>query len=87
MNQHAHEGRPDAAAPTIDPVCGMVVDPVNPKGGQVDLDGRTYRFCSSRCREKLAASPSTFLASAAPTSAALSVKQIPPHTLILLQPT
>ena len=70
MSQLAHEDSLDAAAPSLDPVCGMVVDPAHPKGGQVDLDGLTYRFCSSRCRAKFVASPSTFLVPAAPVPAA-----------------
>jgi len=38
-----------------DPVCGMPVEPAgNPT---VDLDGRTWWFCSMRCRDEFTADP------------------------------
>src|SRR5690348_15832881 len=46
----------------IDPVCGMKVDPVSPRGGTHVHDGRTYAFCNPRCREKFAAAPERYLA-------------------------
>ncbi|MGH7786798.1 MAG: heavy metal-binding domain-containing protein, partial [Candidatus Binatia bacterium] len=44
-----------------DPVCGMTVDPVAPKGGTVVHQGATYGFCNPRCREKFAADPAHYL--------------------------
>lgn len=49
----------DAAA--TDPVCGMRVDPVAPKGGTAQHDGVTYGFCSTRCRERFQADPLRYL--------------------------
>ena len=43
-----------------DPVCGMSVDPQTAQH-RFDLDGTTYHFCSSRCREKFAAAPEEYL--------------------------
>ena len=44
-----------------DPVCGMTIDPVHPKGGQAEFGGLTYGFCSTRCRERFVAEPARFL--------------------------
>jgi P-type Cu+ transporter len=68
MIQHAHAAAPNLAEhdDTHDPVCGMKVDPDHPTGGQLDHHGQTHRFCSSRCREKFAADPDQYLASAEP---------------------
>ena len=46
-----------------DPVCGMNVDPQNPKGGSTEHRGQTYYFCNPRCREKFHAEPEKYLAS------------------------
>ncbi|GIW43337.1 MAG: copper-translocating P-type ATPase [Candidatus Binatia bacterium] len=45
----------------VDPVCGMKVDPSEPKGGSALWNGVTFGFCSARCRERFVASPETFL--------------------------
>jgi Cu+-exporting ATPase len=50
------------AGKEIDPVCGMTVDPVAPKGGSHEYQGRTYYFCNPRCKEKFRAEPARFLA-------------------------
>ena len=46
---------------TIDPVCGMEVEPARAKGGSATHEGREYHFCSPRCRERFAAAPRQFL--------------------------
>jgi Cu+-exporting ATPase len=46
---------------TIDPVCGMTVDPENAPGGSAVHDGITHYFCNPRCRERFVASPRSFL--------------------------
>ncbi len=46
----------------IDPVCGMKVDPENPKGGSWEYKGGTYSFCNPRCREKFRSDPEGYLA-------------------------
>src|SRR5205085_5016918 len=51
----------DVRAAAIDPVCGMTVDPEHPKGGSFAHGGRTYHFCSARCRERFSADPESFL--------------------------
>jgi Cu+-exporting ATPase len=55
-------GRGHSATATgiLDPVCGMTVDPHSAKH-RADYHGRTYYFCSARCREKFAAEPERFL--------------------------
>lgn len=45
----------------VDPVCGMSVDPRNPRGGQSSYGGVTYSFCSPKCKAKFDASPETYL--------------------------
>jgi Cu+-exporting ATPase len=56
---HAH---PHADAPrgVKDPVCGMTVDPHTAKH-RAEYHGRTYYFCSARCRERFEAEPEKFL--------------------------
>ena len=46
-----------------DPVCGMSVDPATAKHQAVH-DGKTYYFCCAGCRDKFAADPARYLASA-----------------------
>lgn len=50
------------AKPFIDPVCGMKVSP-HPERG-VDLEGRTYYFCSQGCLAKFGASPLKYVRAA-----------------------
>ncbi len=45
---------------TIDPVCGMSVDPSITQL-HVEHGGRTYYFCSANCRTKFIGDPTTFL--------------------------
>jgi P-type Cu+ transporter len=52
-----------ADAATKDPVCGMAVDPRSSKF-RADAGGKTYHFCSSKCREKFVAGPGRFINSA-----------------------
>ena len=44
-----------------DPVCGMDVDPHTAKH-RAEHAGRTYYFCSARCRERFVADPERYLA-------------------------
>ena len=44
-----------------DPVCGMTVDPATAKHRH-EYAGRSYVFCSAKCREKFAADPLHYLA-------------------------
>ena len=46
----------------IDPVCGMKVDPANPRGGVFDHRGTSYYFCSPGCRTKFVEDPDGWLA-------------------------
>ncbi|HET7718118.1 MAG TPA: heavy metal translocating P-type ATPase [Bauldia sp.] len=48
-----------------DPVCGMDVDPHTTKH-RAEYGGRTYYFCSARCRERFEADPQKFLAPETP---------------------
>ncbi len=54
---HAHD---EAAAGTIDPVCGMAVDP-DTTPYKFALAGETHHFCSAGCRSKFAADPQRYL--------------------------
>ena len=45
-----------AAGQTIDPVCGMAVDPATTPHHATHA-GTDYHFCSARCREKFVADP------------------------------
>jgi YHS domain-containing protein len=67
---HAQGGTPMTHAaprggdtlPTLDPVCGMEVDPQHAVAS-LTHDGATYYFCSLSCRDRFAADPSRFLRS------------------------
>ena len=45
---------------SIDPVCGMTVDPAT-AAGHVDYKGTTYHFCSQHCAHRFEADPEKFL--------------------------
>ena len=61
------EASPIAAHLVKDPVCGMNVDPATSKH-RADYKGRTYHFCSARCRERFLAEPLKYLAQEAMTT-------------------
>jgi Cu+-exporting ATPase len=68
---------------TIDPVCGMTVDPATAKGGSFDHADTTYWFCSPGCRTKFASDPDGWLArgprSMSVVSAPLQLARRTPH--------
>ncbi len=43
-----------------DPVCGMAVDPAQPRG-KAEYEGQTYYFCSPGCMHKFVSSPEKYL--------------------------
>jgi Cu+-exporting ATPase len=49
---------------TVDPVCGMTVDPAT-AAGHSEWNGATYHFCSGSCKRKFDADPSHFVEPAA----------------------
>jgi Cu+-exporting ATPase len=50
------------SAPSVkDPVCGMMMDPEK-AAGKVEHAGKTYFFCSPRCKERFEKEPEKFLA-------------------------
>ncbi len=62
MNQR--EAKPETAVPgtsvSIDPVCGMTVDPTAAAGSH-EYNGQTYYFCSTHCLNKFREDPERFL--------------------------
>lgn len=59
---HDHDRGHRAAETATDPVCGMKVDP-HTAAHRVAHQGRTYYFCSAKCREKFVAEPERYLGS------------------------
>jgi len=57
MHAHQHNA---AAALTVDPVCGMTVDPARTPH-KAQHDGQAHFFCSAGCREKFIADPARYL--------------------------
>ena len=58
----SQDGSPEISErKTIDPVCGMEVDPAHAKGGSHSFEGRTYFFCHPGCQAKFAAEPLKYL--------------------------
>ncbi|MBZ9813164.1 heavy metal translocating P-type ATPase [Mesorhizobium sp. CA7] len=72
-HHHAHGGgccsaknvAPDTEAVIRDPVCGMTVDPAAGKP-TAEHGGRTFHFCSERCRTKFQAEPEGYLTATDP---------------------
>ena len=63
---HGNEGRDDDTASrstTLDPVCGMVVDPAT-VAHEAEYEGERYVFCSAGCKAKFVADPQRYPASA-----------------------
>jgi heavy metal translocating P-type ATPase len=56
---HAHHAAPGPNA-VKDPVCGMMVDP-HTATERATHNGKTYYFCSARCRETFVANPAAYL--------------------------
>src|SRR5262245_9522230 len=54
---------------SIDPVCGMTVDPAT-AAGRFDYRGKTYHFCSQHCLHAFKANPDKFVAGKPPSAAA-----------------
>jgi Cu+-exporting ATPase len=46
---------------SVDPVCGMSVDPLHPRGGSFDHGGQTFGFCNPKCLAKCKANPDRYL--------------------------
>src|SRR5262249_43621904 len=63
--QHAHHAHGTRTAPaggkTVDPVCGMQVDPATATES-ADYKGAIYYFCCDGCREMFQADPAKYLA-------------------------
>jgi Cu+-exporting ATPase len=74
--------KPEGLATAIDPVCGMTVPTVGPKGGTHVHNGTTYYFCNPSCRDRFAADPDRYLAPIKPQlvtiGAPLTVKRSEP---------
>jgi len=74
--EHATHTSTSHAAGTIDPVCGMTVDPAKAKGSS-DYRSQTYYFCSTRCKERFDADPASFLIKTASISTATKAQTHP----------
>ncbi|MDX8510795.1 heavy metal translocating P-type ATPase [Mesorhizobium captivum] len=61
----AKDAAPAAEAVIRDPVCGMTVDPAAGKP-TAEHGGRTFHFCSERCRTKFQAEPDKYLTATDP---------------------
>jgi len=57
-DQHLKLVHPAGTA-IVDPVCGMRVDPAK-AAAKTEHAGRTFYFCSTRCRDKFAAAPGDY---------------------------
>ena len=82
---HTANAAADSHETATDPVCGMNVDPTT-SNYRLEHRGRTFHFCSARCREKFAAAPAGYLTKPAqPASAAPkgTIYTCPMHPQIL----
>src|SRR5215472_5626674 len=62
---------------TLDPVCGMTVDPRKARGS-VEHKGQTYYFCSPRCVERFQAEPERYLTPQPPVTQLVQLGGIAP---------
>jgi membrane fusion protein, copper/silver efflux system len=61
----AHERQHGASMNAAkDPVCGMVVDPMQPGAWKSEHAGRTYYFCAKGCKEKFDSDPERYIGTA-----------------------
>lgn len=67
---------------SIDPVCGMTVDPAR-AAGHVDYKGKTYHFCSQHCVHAFKADPEKFLAGKAKAESKAGKYTCPMHPEIV----
>lgn len=56
-----------SSAGTVDPVCGMRVEPQR-AAGAFEYQGQTYYFCSAHCHHRFAENPEAFLQPRAPAA-------------------
>jgi len=77
---HHHHPHDPVTATTIDPVCGMVVDPAKTSQHATHA-GVEYHFCNPRCREKFVADPGKYLGprEAAPPAPTGTIYTCPMH--------
>src|SRR6516165_7413064 len=57
---HAHHHHDHAAGTAVDPVCGMKVDPSTARN-KIEHNGKTFYFCSERCRAKFVDDPTKYV--------------------------
>nr|MDQ3829026.1 YHS domain-containing protein [Candidatus Tectomicrobia bacterium] len=62
---------------TIDPVCGMTVDPEH-AAGTSEYHGRRYFFCSTSCLERFQAEPERFTGRPSGSASPQGGAQTPP---------
>lgn len=67
------------AGATVDPVCGMTVDPKS-AAGSLEYKGQTYYFCSAHCLNKFRQDPQSFMKESTETTA-LEPPETQPKTL------
>jgi Cu+-exporting ATPase len=53
------KGRPRPEVETLDPVCGMLIDPATAEAATV-YQAQTYFFCSDNCRDRFLDDPETY---------------------------
>src|SRR5713226_4779845 len=77
-SEHELKAHHAGTAPaTLDPVCGMTVDPAR-AAGSVDHAGRTYFFCSAHCTEQFRAAPGKYVGAPANHAAAAAPEPLTP---------
>jgi Cu+-exporting ATPase len=79
MTQAALHDEPTAsAAASVDPVCGMTVDPAR-AAGHAEHAGRTYLFCSGHCLGEFQRDPARYAGVTESSSDAAPATPAPPH--------
>ena len=73
MSQQAATLDMSSGSPTIDPVCGMTIDPAH-AAADFTYEGVRYFFCAKSCQQEFAADPKRYLRKPVEKPAASAVK-------------
>ena len=77
MDHNRELGVLQPATPSVDPVCGMTVDPATAAGSSVH-EGHTFYFCSTHCLHKFEAAPHQYVRGEPPQTA----PRVPPGATV-----
>src|SRR5712691_366036 len=82
---HVDNSKTEQNVASIDPVCGMTVNP-DATPHKYQYEGKSYHFCCSNCREKFRADPAKYLSTMPRGSSLVSPSLVSPSLVSLGTP-